>query len=114
MEIYAFFDLHFFLVLWGCYDESLPDVGRLFQVIFRVTDMVKLLPHIIGNKLFLVEGDVLDKRNRQLLDEIGMAMENFDFCSSCDSLGGKMSFCIGDVVLKVDWNTQKITLEKSK
>jgi hypothetical protein len=111
--IYTFL-FHSFLILRGCYDETLPDVGWLFQVTFRVKDTVKLLRHIIGNKLFMVEGEALDKRNKRLLDEIGVAMENFDFCSSCNELGGKMSFCIGDVVLKIDWNTQKITLEKSE
>ena len=111
---YPLFLFYAFIILRGCYDETLLDVGWLFQLTFRVKGTVKLLRHIIGNKVFMVEGEALDKRGKRLIYEIGVVMEKFDFCSSCNSFGGEMSFRIGEVELKIDWNTQKITLEKSK
>lgn len=71
-----------------------------------------LLSQIIGGKLFKVEGETLSAQSPQLLNKIGAAMESVDFCSKCESLGGEMSLFFDDLVVKIDWNTQKITVRK--
>ena len=71
------------------------------------------MSHIIGDKLFKVEGDALSERSQRLLNKIRQAMDSLDFCSKCESLGGEMSLFFGDVVVKVDMRNQKITLENS-
>jgi len=60
-----------------------------------------------------VEGGALGDRSQHLLYKIGAAMESVDFCNNCESLGGEMSLFFGEVVVKVDWKNQKITLKNS-
>ena len=71
------------------------------------------LSQLIGGKLFKVEGKVNNAPSPQLLHKIGVAMDSVDFCSKCESLGGEMSLFFGDMVVKVDWDTQKIIVKNT-
>ena len=71
------------------------------------------MSQIIGGKLFKVEGKVNSTPSPQLLHKIGVAMDSVDFCTKCESLGGEMSLYFGDMIVKVDWNTQKIIVKNT-